>query len=139
VLLLVVVAGCGSTGPSGVDPLSVQRPGYPVNGPAMGDPAALVSEPGSPDPVRYRGSAVVQACDLLTPEDLTAAGLLVVPGTATGLVSRTYFDGHGSTEKRATRSVPLDLSSRRVAVVSGACTQRNNAAAAGTPGPPDPG
>jgi hypothetical protein len=39
-----------TSGPSGVDPLSVQRPGYPVNGPGMGDPAALVSEAGSPAP-----------------------------------------------------------------------------------------
>lgn len=104
-VLVLAAAGCSSNGDgsrsveSESDPLSMHRPGYPPNGPGIGDPAALMSEPGSADPVSYRGVPVVQACDLVTPEDLgAAAGLLLVPATATGLVQRNYLDGQGSTE-----------------------------------------
>jgi hypothetical protein len=98
VLVAAVTAGCSpSTGwspPTSADVLSTQRPGYPPNAEAVGDPAALVSEPGGAA-VTYRGMPVVQACDLVTLEDIAAAGLTLRGGTASGLVRRNYLDGQG--------------------------------------------
>jgi hypothetical protein len=56
-----------------------------------------MSQPGGA-PVRYRGSVVVQACELMTPQDVSGAGLLLVGATSTGLVSRTYLDGQGDAD-----------------------------------------
>ena len=105
-VVLVVVAllagvGCSAPstasgdGPQAEDTLSTARPGYPPNGPAVGDPVAVISTPGDPAPVRYRGTAVVQACDLIPFRDPAAAGLRLVSGTAPGLLQRSYFDGQG--------------------------------------------
>jgi hypothetical protein len=88
--------GSGQVRPIG-DQLSVQRSGYPPNGPAVGDPAALVLQPGGA-PVRYRGSVVVPACELMTPQDVSGTGLLLAGGTATGLISRTNLDGQGGAD-----------------------------------------
>lgn len=53
-----------------------------------------MSRPGGV-PVRHRGAAVVQACALMTPEDLAGLGLTVRGGVAPGMVSRNLIDGTG--------------------------------------------
>lgn len=94
-----LAAGCvvstGGTAQPLPEPLSFARPGYPPNGPSVGDPAALVPEPGGAT-VTYRGSAVVQACDVVTLDDLTDLGVSLLGGTATAIVTRDHLDGQGT-------------------------------------------
>lgn len=106
-VVVALLAGAGCTAPTpnsasndasqAEDALSTARPGYPPNGPSVGDPVAVTSTPGDRAPVSYRGTVVVRACDLVPFEDMTAAGLRLVSGTASGLLQRTYFDGQGAT------------------------------------------
>jgi hypothetical protein len=107
VLVAVVGAGCsqttaGTSSPS-AGPLSTQRPGYSPH-PALGDPVALVSEPGGAA-VTYRGAPVVQACDLVTLDDLAAVGLTLTSGVSGG-IERSYLDGQGDAD------LPLDPTDR---------------------------
>jgi hypothetical protein len=101
IVVAVGVAGCSVTTGGSPEPsagvLVTERPGFPPPGPAIGDPVALVSEPGGAA-VAYRGTPVVQACDLVTLDDIAAAGLTLLPGTATGLVQRNYLDGQGDAQ-----------------------------------------
>jgi hypothetical protein len=94
---VALVTGCTvSTGGAArpLDLLTVERPGHPPNGPGVGDPVALASEPGGA-PVTYGGSAVVQACDVVTLDDLASLGVALLGGTANGLVTRDHLDGQG--------------------------------------------
>ena len=101
IVVAVGVGGCSVTTAGSPEPsagvLVTERPGFPPPGPAVGDPVALVSEPGGAA-VTYRGTPVVQACDLVTLEDVAAVGLALLPGTATGLVQRNYLDGQGDAD-----------------------------------------
>ncbi|GAA1275923.1 hypothetical protein GCM10009609_43660 [Pseudonocardia aurantiaca] len=103
VVLAVTVASCSPgpnpAAPAGADTLSIERPGFPPNAPAVGDLAALVVERGRAA-LTYRGAPVVQACDLVTLDDITAAGLAVVGGTTAGLVERNYLERQGDATSR---------------------------------------
>lgn len=120
-MAVALAAGCGTTGqvagtaepePSGRPPapsasvseeetrardagLYVERPGYSVSA-AIGDPAAIVfaaADPPAP-PVSIGGSAVVQACAVVTPQEIRAAGAVTSAGSLA--VSRAVFDGQGT-------------------------------------------
>jgi hypothetical protein len=97
-LVAALVTGCavttGGAARPAPGPLTVERPGHPPNGPAVGDPLALVSEPGGAT-VTYGGSAVVQACDLVTLDDLARLGVALLGGIITGAVARDHLDGQG--------------------------------------------
>jgi hypothetical protein len=99
--MAVGMAGCSTTVSGAPAPSSgilvTERPGYPPPGDAVGDYGALVSEPGGAA-VTYRGVPVVQACDLITLDDIPAAGLRLLPGTTDGMVKRSYFDGQGDAD-----------------------------------------
>ena len=60
---------------------------------SIGDPAPLVAAPVA-TPVHYAGQPVIQACNLLTLDDLQQAKLLLAPNSISG-PSRHYFDGKG--------------------------------------------
>jgi hypothetical protein len=69
------------------------RPGFERSklGDAIGDPAPLITKSGAAA-VSYKGSPVVQACNLLTVEELRKQGLQLSPNSLTAF-ERTYFDG----------------------------------------------
>lgn len=63
---------------------------------AIGDPAPLVSESGG-EAATYKNTKVIQACNLLKPEDLRQAGFELRPSPLTSF-ERTYFDDQGDGE-----------------------------------------
>ena len=58
---------------------------------AIGDPAALISTVDQ-KAVAYKGTAVVQSCNLLSVEEIRGMGLQLFPNSLTAF-ERTYFDG----------------------------------------------
>lgn len=102
VLLVVLVGSTACTAvvdgsPRPVDVLVYERPGLPPPGPAVGDGGGLVSRAGG-RPVTYGGVPVVQACELLTPEDVAGLGLQVRSGTLAGVVRLSHLDDDGEIE-----------------------------------------
>lgn len=99
-VLLVIVLGSAACAavvdgsPRPVDVLVYERPGLPPPGPAVGDGGGLVSRAGG-RPVSYDGVPVVQACELLTPEDVAGLGLQVRSGTLTGMIRLSYLEDGG--------------------------------------------
>jgi len=79
-----------SSGPPVADVTVVERPGYGPVDAAVGDPAGVITGPTGAV-VTYAGALVVQACSVLTVQDIRAAGALVV-----GSVTRRVFDGVGT-------------------------------------------
>ncbi|PTM59727.1 hypothetical protein [Desmospora activa] len=76
----------------------VERPeykDYPIPE-SIGDPAPLV-EKTNDKAVEYNGEKIIQACNLLSLEDIQEAGVLLHPHTGNG-IKRIYFDGKGKGE-----------------------------------------
>lgn len=104
-LVLTLLAGCSilpqADEQGAKDPNRVERPEYKgvdVDS-KIGDPNALVLKPNE-QAVEYKGEAVVQACNVITAEDIHKARLLLYDGTGPGggSVERTYFDSEGKGE-----------------------------------------
>lgn len=73
----------------------------------IGDPAPLITKAGSAAPASYKGTAVIQACNVLTIEDIRKLGLALTPNTLTG-IERNYIDGESQGD---TRAFPTSLAS----------------------------
>lgn len=58
---------------------------------SIGDPAALISKTGG-STVTYKGEKIIQACNLLTIEELRKMDIKILPSSMTSF-ERTYFDG----------------------------------------------
>ncbi|HEU5121359.1 MAG TPA: hypothetical protein VFT59_00805 [Candidatus Saccharimonadales bacterium] len=72
------------------------RPGYDRSqlGGSIADPFAVRFEANSQS-VEYRGSKVVQACNILTMDDITSQDILINANTLPTVISRTYNNGAG--------------------------------------------
>lgn len=81
----------GSTG------LYYDRPGFDRAqlDSGIGDPQALQFKPGT-EPVVYQGTAVVQACNVFSSQQLQETGLKFQPHTGERGFTRSYFDGQGT-------------------------------------------
>ncbi|HSX08366.1 MAG TPA: hypothetical protein VLG11_05725 [Candidatus Saccharimonadales bacterium] len=90
--------------------LVIERPGY-----------SNVADNGSADPfgltqvstgkvVSYQGQNIIQACSVLTLQNIRDAGFLTSSSSATGPTTRTFFDGvgAGSIIKGSDLGVPFD-------------------------------
>ena len=75
------------------------RPGYDRQklGNAFADPFAVKFTPNN-TPVIYKGNKVIQACNLLSVEDITKQDLLLKANTLPTPVSRTFNDGIGKSD-----------------------------------------
>lgn len=69
----------------------VDRPGYDSLPEGVADPDPLVTRTGG-DAVKIKGEAIVQACNLITLEDLRGMGAYLNPAYD---LSRLFFDGKG--------------------------------------------
>lgn len=96
-------AGAASDGaPDGLaDVLTVPRPGYRD---LPGDPAAVVAGPPGPV-VRYGGVPVVPACNLITPQDIRAAGGFLWPTSLASAITRTTIDDEGAAGLTVPRTI----------------------------------
>lgn len=81
--------------------LYTERPGYETNkmAPNISDPDALVFKENDAA-VKYEGNAVVQACNILTLEDIEKEDMLLRASSLAAsdplpAISRTYVDGEG--------------------------------------------
>jgi len=97
VIVGVVIASSGSNkdqeNQKSADNVYYDRPGIDRANltEAIGDPAPLISKPGA-SPVSYKGTKVIQACNLITLEEIRKQGLQIYPNSLTAF-ERTYFDG----------------------------------------------
>jgi len=73
--------------------LYINRPGF-THTDGVGDPLGLASKSAG-QVVQYGGQNVVQACALLSVEDVRAAGFKIDPDQLTTSVTQTFFDGVG--------------------------------------------
>lgn len=86
----------GGTSKSGKDASTyITRPGYEGENDGIGDATALISAPGDKI-ASFAGAQVMQACTLLTLDDIKSNGLLLEANSLTGPLERIFQDGQGS-------------------------------------------
>src|SRR5687768_11392328 len=73
----------------------ITREGYEDENDAVGDAAAIFAKP-TDRVINFAGQRVVQACTLLTLDDLKANGILLNANSFTGPVTRNVYDGRGN-------------------------------------------
>ena len=76
-----------------------ERPGYDLQklGDAYADPFAVTFARDA-SPISYKGNQVIQACSLLTTNDVTKQGLLIKANTLPTPISRVFNDGVGKAD-----------------------------------------
>lgn len=96
IMIIALLAGGNKSKQSGTDALYHDRAGYDRQklGDGVADPFAIKFTPVS-TPTGYEGKKVVQACNLLTVDDLTSQDLLIKANTLPTPISRTFNDGVG--------------------------------------------
>jgi len=84
-------------GSSNAQELYITREGYDPQeyGTGIGDPLAIVMKPGSSDAVTYRGTKVIQACNVLSMDDIRGDLSLKTRAHQLQGFTRAYFDGQG--------------------------------------------
>lgn len=100
ILVVVMTLKSGSDNQSNdAEATFYDRPGYDRTklGTAFADPFAIKFSPNS-KAVDYQGNKVIQACNVLTLDDLTEQGILVKANTIPTPVSRVVNDGIGKAE-----------------------------------------
>ncbi len=86
----------GDTAKNGKDSSTyIAREGYEDENDAIGDAAAIFVRP-TDRVINFAGQRVIQACSLLTLDDLKANGILLNANSLTGPVTRKVYDGRGS-------------------------------------------
>jgi hypothetical protein len=95
----------GSEPQSNNQSLYVQRDGYPQTD-GVSDPAAVASKKVS-QAVTKAGQAIIQACNLLSIEDLKSQGIPLQANTLPGAISRTFNDGEGKAQSGEVRQSSL--------------------------------
>lgn len=100
IIVVVILATRGNnTQQSSDQATSYDRPGYDRKklGSAFADPFAIKFTPNS-KAVEHKDNKVIQACNLLSIEDVTKQGLLIKANTLATPVTRTFNDGVGKAE-----------------------------------------
>ncbi len=101
VIVALVMGGGGKKKPhdsakNGKDSsVYISREGYEDENDAVGDATAIFAKP-TDRVISFAGQRVIQACSLLTLDDLKANGILLNANSFTGPVTRNVYDGRGS-------------------------------------------
>jgi len=108
-VIIFVVGGNKGEGDTGGGDVYYDREGFDRSqlSDAIGDPAPLVTRAGTGGAAAYKGTGVVQACNVLTVEDIRKLSLELIPHSTAG-IERNYIDGQSQGD---TRSFPTSLAS----------------------------
>jgi hypothetical protein len=94
--ILVALLGANKDTPQTSTPLRHERPGYDLNklGSGTADPFAVKFMPND-TAVSHKNNKVVQACNVLTVDDVTKQGLFIKANTLSTPIARVINDGVG--------------------------------------------